>query len=1061
MPLTSQIGPDCGSGDECDAAADPAPLRNGWKSSIDDKITATDSSATAASATKPFRPPDQSELTSDRQEASSSEDSSKHHLPKKALRDSSKVITESSPLPTDPNGGARGRSQAAEKNGEETDGKARKRRRVVVACDTCRRKKVKCEGLPNPTNTCNNCSSYNYRCTFTSEPDRSRGKYEILESKVETLLSALRSVAPHVAEQFERGDLNISGPTGASAPPQNVDPWKDYGPSIEVKEAEGKMASEEAVVKDVYGPENVATNQGGTWKTDEGALSGTGKADKDPTKLSQQESGSLLPDLEDGRPRYFGKSSTMSLFNDIHDGKDSRPPSPGPASRRASSFGQGDPRGQALKDASTTGQEKALDAARHAKIKPLFPLNSKEWVQLLRRKNTVAVGRDDICTDEWFTRYTLPAPDLVSDLMEWYFSTLHPLMPIVHRQSLERDIAQGRPEKDSAFRGFVFTILAIAARFSKDPRVFADPSDPDTAGDHYAAASRLYHQVYAASLINVQVLLLTATFMHGSIGPGSSWTILGVAIRALQDIGLHQERALIDFTPFEQEIRRRVFWGAFVLDCIFAINMGRPAALRLSDCDVRLPLCVEDSALMQAEAGGPIPSPPNANAKVMSGFIHLIKLNILVQDVVQTLYSPRWQKQNAMKKTGQTSQVRAAPEYKDMALLSKRLDEWVAATPEHARTLDGPFKLQAGILQCGTHDIRLYILKPFLEHPYLRQMLYPQCIFHARECLKVIIELYEGSHISDLVFIFQQAFMSTGTFMITVWHACRDPEKLAEDNDLIEATLRMFSSFDDRYFSKIFQRAHRILRNVAARCIHTMTSDQRERISRYINHYPQDVAKAGPRSVLSSTSLPSIRSDGHGVLALGLNHSGSQVLAPTEQAYPSTSSFAINRKAPVGPIVKATGSHDSISQSANAADYWSYWSEISTKAAAESNISTVSSGFVDGRGSLPRDSAEGTHHGRESNSFPALLHPGFGGPPELFSSTFTGSGQTYGTIPHQLEDLSWTDYFSKFLDELGGPEHLTPTDRGGTTSPSPTNVGLRMGGGSPGTCDFDFGSMDK
>ena len=37
---------------------------------------------------------------------------------------------------------------------EEGKKKGKKRRRVVVACDTCRRKKVKCEGLPNASNTC-------------------------------------------------------------------------------------------------------------------------------------------------------------------------------------------------------------------------------------------------------------------------------------------------------------------------------------------------------------------------------------------------------------------------------------------------------------------------------------------------------------------------------------------------------------------------------------------------------------------------------------------------------------------------------------------------------------------------------------------------------------------------------------------------------------------------------------------------------------------------------------------------------------------------------------------
>ncbi len=127
------------------------------------------------------------------------------------------------------------------------------------------------------------------------------------------------------------------------------------------------------------------------------------------------------------------------------------------------------------------------------------------------------MGRDDAVTEEWFERYTLPAEDLIKDLFDVFFEQLHPLMPIVHRPSLERDLASGRADKDSAFRGFVFTILAIASRFSNDPRVLADSGDPDTAGDHFAAASRLYHQVYAASLINVQVLVLTATFMHGAI----------------------------------------------------------------------------------------------------------------------------------------------------------------------------------------------------------------------------------------------------------------------------------------------------------------------------------------------------------------------------------------------------------------------------------------------------------------------------------------------------------------------------------------------------------------
>lgn len=40
----------------------------------------------------------------------------------------------------------------------------------------------------------------------------------------------------------------------------------------------------------------------------------------------------------------------------------------------------------------------------------------------------------------------------------------------------------------------------------------------------------------------------------------ASWTILGVAMRGAQMLGLHRDGELFDFTPDEVAERRRVFW---------------------------------------------------------------------------------------------------------------------------------------------------------------------------------------------------------------------------------------------------------------------------------------------------------------------------------------------------------------------------------------------------------------------------------------------------------------------------------------------------------------------
>ncbi|GAK63393.1 uncharacterized protein PAN0_003d1597 [Moesziomyces antarcticus] len=952
-----------------------------------------------------------------------------------------------------------------------TDTKAKKRRRVVVACDTCRRKKIKCEGLPNPSNTCNNCTAYNYRCTFSSDADRSRGKYEILESRVETLLSALRSVAPHVAQQYERGELNVTGPSGSSAPPQNANAWQSLASQktgIEHTD-DSDPAPEDASYSSAYArhdnelPSSSAVRlQRGGSDPDEPAQASrnaSGQAASATAASNREERDALLPDVEDGRPRYFGHSSAMTLFNTI--AADSRPPSPGAGSRHAhttnhagisyethrhGSHSKSKSAATPIAGSSSAVPASASGTAAKGAPRPLYPTNSKEWIQLLRRKNTVAVGRDDAVTEEWFERYTLPDHDLIRDLLDLFFEKLHPLMPIVHRPSLERDLASGRADVDSAFRGFVFTILAIASRFSNDPRVLADSGDPDTAGDHFAAASRLYHQVYAASLINVQVMIITATFMHGAIGPGASWTVLGVAIRALQDIGLHQEKAYRGFSPYEKELRRRVFWGAFILDCIFSINMGRPLALKLSDCDVKLPLEIDDETLFQYESGGAIPTPPargeGEKPMVMSGFIHMIKLNVIVQDVVHVLYSPRW-RADAGKKM-QPSKQRSVPEYKDMVILSKRLEEWVAETPAHLRTIESPFRLQAGLVQCGTHDIRLYILKPFLEHSALRKMLHPQCVFHARECLRVVIALHEGDHMSDLVFIFQQAFMSTATFMITVWHECRDAERLAEDNDLVESTLRIFAAFDDRYFSRLFRRAHRILRDIALRSMHTMTSDQRERVSRMLVRADQRMAGALPGVMLAGKSTlqqprndpalpPSARMAARGER---FDRRPSGQLGEAGTAPISAASY-IHTWSPI-PSAPMSPNRTSLSETSysDAPITSAAFAQFMMDSAAGATSTSSGGATALTQGAYNLGGAEARAHddangGPDSGAGKMAIHPASFGDARGIMPMYADDP---GSVAHQLEELSWTDYFSKFLDDIGGgtPMSAGPTSGSGS-----------------------------
>jgi len=105
---------------------------------------------------------------------------------------------------------------------------------------------------------------------------------------------------------------------------------------------------------------------------------------------------------------------------------------------------------------------------------------------------------------------------------------------------------------------------------------------------------------------------------------------------------------------------------------------------------------------------------------------------------------------------------------------------------------------------------------------------------HARKLLDCVLKLFEDESLSGIIFIFQQAFWSAATFMITVWHHYKSSAALANDQRLIEGTLRILFSSDPQFFSSIMHRALRLLQRIAKRAMSEMEPARRERVSAYV-----------------------------------------------------------------------------------------------------------------------------------------------------------------------------------------------------------------------------------
>lgn len=174
--------------------------------------------------------------------------------------------------------------------------------------------------------------------------------------------------------------------------------------------------------------------------------------------------------------------------------------------------------------------------------------------------------RTNIPSGSW-TRVTRDA-EFVGHLMGLYFCWQHPFYVLFSKECFLHDMARGRSKYCSPL--LVNALLAAACAFSDRPEARTNPSDPNTAGDHFfAEARRLLFENEHPSLTTVQALALMGC-REASCGRDSSgFQYAGRCIRMALELGLHlcfKTAGNSLLTPTEIEVRKITFWGCFTLD---------------------------------------------------------------------------------------------------------------------------------------------------------------------------------------------------------------------------------------------------------------------------------------------------------------------------------------------------------------------------------------------------------------------------------------------------------------------------------------------------------------
>ncbi|KAJ7707149.1 fungal-specific transcription factor domain-containing protein [Mycena metata] len=304
-------------------------------------------------------------------------------------------------------------------------------------------------------------------------------------------------------------------------------------------------------------------------------------------------------------------------------------------------------------------------------------------------------------------RYAFPDSDLIASLLELYFDIVHPTLPILHRPSFERSVAQGLHLTNTEFGGLLLSVLATASRYSDDPRVFVKGDRSLSSGWKFAKQLEIARKLFEPTLYEVQMYALMSIYSLGLSTPQISWLYLGLAIRFLQQRGEHRRKRDLSNLTVEDELWKRAYWVIFTLDAMSSVFLGRPMGLHGEDYDVDLPLEVDDE-YWDLGFTQPLGKPP-----LISYFIAHARLCEILGDAMRRVHGSR----KAKLLMGWDG-----PEWEDRTIsqISAAMTDFLDTIPQHLRwdaanPPQGAFFNQAASLHISYQWIVITVHRPHLE----------------------------------------------------------------------------------------------------------------------------------------------------------------------------------------------------------------------------------------------------------------------------------------------------------------------------------------------------------
>ncbi|KAE8361992.1 fungal-specific transcription factor domain-containing protein [Aspergillus caelatus] len=475
-------------------------------------------------------------------------------------------------------------------------GRPSKRRKIAVACDECRVRKIRCDGAQPVCGPCTRKADPGVQCIYTGKQKLAVQNYiATLESRLKLLTNPRRtparaptSVEHESSDHVQESTLSYSPVSSFDAPVPT-----QFIPPSSVSENRHRLASSIPANTDVVGGSPSASACRSPSRKTAGYISGQAQARQRADGVN-----AMMGAVEEERPTqgFFGSSSAASFMHQIKMAVDRRVTSP---HRRTSDTILG------------VSHAPGLMSARSEKPSSI-------------------------------QSYVLPPRKTADSLMGVYWSFVFPLYPLVDGIRLRAEYGKiwtGEPlESDESMLMCTFNVIfALACQLAD----FILPEEREASADAFFSRAKdlLQFNLWdTGSAALIQCLLLMAQYLQSTDSAHQCWIVTGLAIRNAQSLGLHLPQTIARLpSPQEQQLARKIWHGCVLMDRVISMTFGRPAMISKASCEsVPLPATVDEEYI--PTASGIEATQPADQPSVMAFYAKSLELYEIMNDILLSLY---------------------------------------------------------------------------------------------------------------------------------------------------------------------------------------------------------------------------------------------------------------------------------------------------------------------------------------------------------------------------------------------------------------------------------------